>query len=144
MALGLKANYGNEELDYPWVNSVAAACNQAAQVLQGWVADDAQNPSLGTLPADTYVTAVRIQVTEAFNSDGTDEISVGWDASVTALATATDVATTGIKTVTAGASIGYNATSRALEAYYVNGGTEPTTGKALVQVEYHNVAAEVA
>lgn len=112
--------------------------------LTAWVADDAQNPILGTLPADAYVTTVIIQVTEGFNSDGTDNISVGWDADDDALATATDVTNTGIKTVTAGVSAGYNATSRQIEAYYVNGGTEPTAGKALIIVEFYRVATQVA
>lgn len=109
-----------------------------------WVADNAQNPSLGTLPAGSYVSAVTIQVTEGFNSDGTDTISVGYDASQTAFATATDVSSTGIATVTLGSEVGYNATSRAVEAYYVNGGSEPTTGKALVILEYYRVPVQVA
>ncbi|KKM19129.1 hypothetical protein LCGC14_1658800, partial [marine sediment metagenome] len=49
-------------------------------VLEGWVADDAQNPSLGTLPINAFVIDVYIWVEQAFDSDGTDQISVGYDA----------------------------------------------------------------
>jgi hypothetical protein len=112
--------------------------------LQGWVADDATNPSLGTLPADSYVVNVRIQVTELFNSDGDDLISVGYDADNIAFATTTDVSTTGIKTVTLGSLAGYNATARSVEAYYTDTGSAPTTGKALVILEYFRVQTQVS
>lgn len=126
------------------VSNVDTLLNRRLERLEGWVADNAQNPSLGTLPASTYVTNVRLQVTEAFNSDGADEIKVGYDADDDAYITLTDVSSTGIKTPTLGTLAGYNGTSRAVEAYYVNGGTEPTTGKAIVIVEFYRVTAEVA
>lgn len=112
------------------------------ETLSAWVTSASQNPSMGNLPADTYVFNVRMHPTEAFNSDGTDEIRVGYDGVEAAFATLTDVSTTGVKTVTLGASAGYNATARAVEAYYVNGGTEPTTGKALVILEYYRVVTQ--
>jgi hypothetical protein len=112
--------------------------------LTGWVADDAQNPSLGTLPANSYVTDVRIQVTEAFDSDGTDQIEVGFDTDTNGYATLTDVSSLGILTPTMGVFAGFNSTARAVEAYYRNSGTEPTTGKALVTVEYYRVSAAPA
>lgn len=95
-----------------------------------------QNPPMGVLPAFSYVLRVHIHVTEAFNSDGDDQISVGYDADTDAFATATDVSTTGVKSVTLGTLAGYNATARDVEAYYVNSGTEPTAGKATVVLEY--------
>jgi len=120
---------------------------RAAQVMErlvAWVADDKQTASMGKLPANAVVTNVRIQVTEAFNSDGTDLISVGYSGAATAFATTTDVSTTGIKSPTLGTSAGFNATARDVEAYYTNGGSEPTTGKALVVLEFYRVPEQVA
>ena len=108
-----------------------------AGIIEGWVADDAQNPSLGTLPVNAIVTAVYVWVQEAFDSDGSDLLTVGYDASVDAYLTSLDVSTTGVKTPTEGATVRtVDATSRAVEAYYVNGGTEPTTGRAHIVLLY--------
>ena len=109
-----------------------------------WVADDAQTVFLGKLPRFCYVMRVHLHVTEAFNSDGTDNISVGWTGTTNALATNTDVATTGVKAVTLGANNGYNSTEQIVNAYYTNGGSEPTTGKAIVIVEFMVVPAQIA
>lgn len=109
------------------------------QAISGWIQDSAQNLPLGTVPAGSYIMVAHCHVTEAFNSDGTDEITVGYDALVNAFATAIDVSSTGIKTVTLGAEGGYEGTTRAAEAYYVNGGSEPTTGKALIIIEFVRV-----
>jgi hypothetical protein len=115
-----------------------------ADSISVWVADDAQNPSIGVIPANSFVVAVHLHVTEAFDSDGTDEIEVGYGADNNAYATLTDVSTTGVKAVTLGVDEGYSGTERAAEAYYVNGGSEPTVGKALVVIEFFRVLAEVA
>lgn len=101
-----------------------------------------QNPGMGTLPAFSYVLRGHIHVTEAFNSDGTDNISVGYDADTDAFITATNVSTTGVKSVMLGTLAGYNAAARNVEAYYVNGGTEPSTGKATVVLEYVRVPVQ--
>lgn len=106
-----------------------------------WVRHGTQNPPLGTIPVYSRVISVTVQVLEAFNSDGADEITVGYDGATNAFATAVDVSTTGIKSVTLGSGVGYIATARAAEAYYVNGGSEPTTGEALVTIDYAIVAA---
>ncbi len=97
------------------------------------------NAGMGTLPARSVVTGAFLQVTQAFDSSGTDTISCGYDADNIAFFTATDVSTTGIKTVTMGSLLGYNATARDVEAYYVAGGGAPTTGKAVVVLEYYRV-----
>lgn len=104
-----------------------------------WVTKDAQNPVLGILPANSYVYGAHVHVTQAFNSDGTDTLTVGYDADTDALVTSIDVSSTGIKSVTLGALNGYNSVARNVEAYYVNSGTEPTTGKALVILEFYRV-----
>jgi hypothetical protein len=127
-----------------WQKVVTGATGWHAQadgLIQAWVADDNQNPTLGVLPANVYVTGVDIYVHEAFNSDGTDLITVGRDALPDALADDTDVSTTGEKSPTAGTGAKHYTTSTTVEAYYTNGGTEPTTGKALVVVRYRVVPA---
>lgn len=115
--------------------------NAAPVFFSGWAADDARNPTLGTLPARTIPTRVLIDVQEAFNSDGADTLTVGWDADTDALVTRVDVSSTGLIEVTLssnnGVSLGrFNGTTRTVEAYYANDGTEPTTGKVLITVEY--------
>lgn len=115
----------------------------ATRALTGWLADDVTSVELGTLPAAAYVPRVHVQVTEAFNSDGTDTLTVGTAADADAYATAVDVSTTGIKTVTLGASAGYVATAVAVVAAYAAGGSAPTTGKALVVLDYLAVPTAV-
>jgi len=105
--------------------------------ISGWVADNLTNPTLGTLPVQAYVINVRVHVTQAFDSDGTDEITVGYDGGVDAFMTALDVSTTGVKATTLGSGVGYSGTARLVEAYYTAGGSAPTLGKALVIVEYY-------
>lgn len=104
-----------------------------------WVTKDVQNPVLGILPAGSYVYGAHVHVIQAFNSDGTDGLTVGYDADTDALVTSIDVASTGVKSVTLGALSGYNSVARNVEAYYVNSGTEPTTGKAIVILEFYRV-----
>lgn len=107
-----------------------------------WVTASNTNPAIFTLPVNAYVTAVRVDVTEAFDSDGTDQITVGYDAAKTFLAAAVDVSSTGNKTVTLGSGAQvFNATARAIEAYYTAGGSDPTVGKGLVVVEWEYVEA---
>jgi len=111
-------------------------------ILQSWVTSGTQNPTLGVLQAGSYVKEAFLHVTEAFNSSGTDNISVGYDADTDAFVTNVDVSTTGVKSLTLGALNGYNGTARKVEAYYVNGGTEPSAGKALVILEIDRVPLE--
>ena len=110
-----------------------------AERLTAWVTSSTQNPTLGILQPGSYVYSVRMHVTQAFNSDGTDNISVGYDGTTNAYCTNTDVSTTGVKTPTLGSGIGYDSTARTVEAYYTNGGSEPSAGKALVIVEFFRV-----
>lgn len=109
---------------------------------QVWVTKDVQNPDIGILPAHTYVLRAHVHVTEAFNSDGTDTLTVGWDSDSDAIITSVDVSTTGIKTVTLGSNVGYNSVARKMEAYYVNGGSEPTTGKAFILLEIIRIPSQ--
>ena len=121
-------------------------------VLEGWALDDAQNPSLGTLPANAFVHRVDIWVEEAFDSDAADDLTVGYDGTTGAyVTTGLNMATGGLREhideghARAGATLGtVDASSRAVEAYYVNGGTEPTTGKVYIALHYIVATAEPA
>lgn len=101
----------------------------------GWVTYSRQTIDLGALPADTYILRAHVHVTEAFNSNGTDLLTVGSDADPDAIITSLDVSSTGVKSVTIGVSNGYNASAQPLKIFYANSGTEPTTGRALVILE---------
>lgn len=104
--------------------------------LQGWLADDIQTVTLGIVPVGAVMLSHSLYVHEAFNSDGTDSIRAGHDAGVDTFIADTDVATTGYKTASAGTGGTYRTSAVTAKAYYVNGGSEPTTGKALVTVRF--------
>jgi hypothetical protein len=111
------------------------------RMMSAWVSVANQTVILGYKPQNVWVKDIQIQVTQAFNSSGTDTISVGFDADNTGFAAATDVSTTGFKTPTLGGYAGYSPGNHGfIKAYYVNGGGEPTTGKALVTFQYVMVA----
>lgn len=105
------------------------------RTLQAWVSDDAQTVTLGIIPAQSNILGVQVDVYEAFNSDGTDLLDVGIDGATWLFSSGTVVSAT-TPVVAANLNTGYNDTSRIVKAYYVNGGSEPTTGKALVTIEY--------
>ncbi len=112
--------------------------------LVAWLANDVQNPSLGTIPVGSWVVPPLLHVTEAFNSYGTDEIRVGYDSDQDAFGLLPAVDSSGFKNMAAGTLEGYNGTLRAAEAYYINGGSEPTTGKAVVILPYRFLVPEVS
>lgn len=130
------------------VNNVATNAQvvlpRAIQRLEAWVTSSNQNVSLGTLPANTWLESIMCHVTEAFDSDGTDQITVGWDADTNGAALSVDVSNTGVLYPSLGVRQGYSSTERALEIYYTNGGSEPTTGKALVVAKFFDVTTEPA
>lgn len=100
-----------------------------------WVTYGRQTVNLGILPADTYILRAHVHVTEAFNSGGTDTVTVGNDVDPDAIVTSVDVSTTGIKSVTLGVNAGYNGSAQPLKIFYSNGGGEPSAGAALVIIE---------
>lgn len=115
------------------------------KVLKCWLADDVQTAPLGWLPGFATILRAHITVNESFNSDGTDQITIGYSLNTDAYAEAIDASTTGYKSITPGSDIGlYSETGRLVNAYYVNGGSEPTTGKALCVVEYIDTGRRVA
>lgn len=108
---------------------------QARGRMTAWVTSGSTSPVLGTRMAGSYVARVHVHVTEAFNSSGSDTLTVGYDADTDAIVTSVDVSTTGVKSVTLGVDAGYSGTARQLEGYYLAGGTAPTTGKAIIIIE---------
>ncbi len=104
--------------------------------LQAYLTSSTISATLGVLPARAWVSNVRIHVTQAFNATGTDQITVGHSTDDDAYCTATDVSSTGIKTITLGAGVGYDATARKVVAAYAAGSGAPTTGKAYIILEY--------
>ncbi len=113
------------------------------QRLQAWITKDNQNPVLGILKAPYYIARAHLHVTEAFDSDGSDNIELGDDDDNNRIFTNIDVSSTGVKSVSvASTASGYNGTSRKIEAYYTNGGSEPTQGKALVVLEFFRVPTQ--
>jgi hypothetical protein len=103
--------------------------------MMAWVTSSSQNPTLGILQPGAYVARAHVHVTEAFDSDGTDTLTVGYSTDTDAFVTSVDVSTTGVKSITLGILSGFNSTARTVKAYYVNGGSSPATGKALVILE---------
>lgn len=104
-------------------------------MISSWITHSRQTVDLGALPADTYLMRAHCHVTQAFNSDGTDTITVGSDADPDSIVTSIDVSTTGIKTCTLGVNAGFNTNAQQIKIVYSNGGTEPTTGAALFLFE---------
>lgn len=113
--------------------------NTDRRVAFGWLSPTVQTVTIKDMPLYTDITGVRINVVEAFDSDGTNLVTVGWDASASAIATSTDVSTTGQKSVTLGGSVGYRQSAQTVKAYYTPGGSQPTHGAVLVCVEYANI-----
>lgn len=106
------------------------------QRLQTWVTSSSQNPSLGVLPPHSYVLRAHLHVTEAFDSDGTDNIQCGYDDDQDFIFANITCNTTGVKAVTLGSASGYNSVARNIEAYYANGGSSPNQGKAFIVIEF--------
>lgn len=106
-----------------------------SSLLIGWVTDSRKTVDLGAVSGDTYVMRAHCHVIEAFNSDGTDTLTVGTDVDPDAFITSIDVSTTGIKTATLGVRAGFTAAASPIKAFYANSGSAPTTGKAVILLE---------
>lgn len=112
----------------------------AEKKIEGWVTDDNLNPTLGVIPGNSVITGVVVFVEEAFDSDGTDLLEVGFAADPDGFSTAEDVSATGVKATTPGAA-DYVAADTPVEALYVAGGSAATTGRAYVSVSYVRLPA---
>lgn len=109
------------------------------QTLSAFVTYAKQTVPLGSFFFPRRVVRIHVEVTEAFNGSGTDQIRIGHRTDDDAYMALLDVSSTGIKTAVLGAGIGYDATPREVLAEYVNGGGEPTEGKAIVTMEFINL-----
>jgi hypothetical protein len=89
------------------------------------------------IPQYSVVNRVDLLVTEAFNSDGTDEIEVGFGTDHDGLALPVDVSTTGPKILLAGTYLGTMLDYTFLNAAYTAGGSAATAGRAIVTVYYY-------
>lgn len=106
------------------------------QSLSAWITKDRQTVSLGSFRTPRDVLRVRVWREQAFNSDGSDLLDIGYVGSEDAYAANVDLAGTGLATVTLGSGVGFDDTSRELQATYTAGGSAPTTGKALIIIEF--------
>lgn len=112
------------------------------QYIRNIVTSSQTNPQLGVLPRGATVIDAIIHCTELFDSDGTDNISIGYDGDPDAYITNKDVSSTGRfslseGTLAAGSGLGYDDTARnGVDATYVNGGSPASTGKAHIIIIY--------
>jgi len=123
--------------DGVWTESIHRSTS--LQLVTNNVNFSAPSRNLITLPMFSVVTGVEVIVSEVFNSDGTDLVSVGLGADLDALALPVDVSTLGTKVVLAGAYLGtvVGTGGVVVVATYAAGGSAPTTGLALVTIYYY-------
>jgi len=101
---------------------------------------DTPSQNFVSLPGLSIVTTVTVLVLIAFNSDGTNTISVGHSPDLDRLALPVDVSTIGPKVVLAGVDLGNILTAGGAfipVATYVAGGSAPTNGMAIVTIYWH-------
>lgn len=113
----------------------------AMQVLRGFVTYGNPSMPIGTIPYYACVDSVVANVSVLFNSDGTDQIDVGYVSNTDGYANNLDVSTTGRKTASCGSNckIGFNGdgAARAVIATYTAGGSVATQGRAVVAVFWY-------
>ena len=131
---------------------VADSLPAPVQYASAWVTSGTQTVTVGSIPQYAVVTMVRVYVNTVFNGSVANTIQVGYTGADAALAGNTTMSdgSTGWVTLTAGTYCTSWAapnvcppldTSRVIVAKHIKGGTEPTTGKALVIVEYQPAPA---
>lgn len=128
-----------ETISYAFGSGVAVD----RKILWAWMTSATQLVTLGRTPIGAYPTAVHLYVSTAFDSDGTDQIEIGTAGTPNLFLALTDVSTVGLKTVTC-STVGYRTTSLTVIGTYLNGGSEPNHGRALVGLEYMVVPARPA
>jgi hypothetical protein len=124
--------------DSKWVEYYERA--SGSQVSSVLLVMSAPSQNFVELPKLSIVTRVEVLVLTAFNSDGTNTISVGKSVDLDMLALPVDVSTTGPKIVLAGADLGTIlsvAGGFPPVATYVAAGSAPTTGMAVVSIHWH-------
>lgn len=91
---------------------------------------DTTAKSLFTIPAGAIIVDWILNVTTAFNSDGTDQVDIGISGTAEKFAADVDVGSTGLKsTGVVAAQIGaVQATAQAVQGIYAAGGSEANAG----------------
>lgn len=139
--VGLETNYLSNGRTSLRGAQISVGHQTSVQVLSGWLTFSRASVALGALPRHAIPLRVQCYVKTAFNSDGTDVISVGFSGSAGTYATV-DVSATGVKSPTAGAGllIPDETAQRAVVAGYAAGGSAASAGEAFVVLEYALVA----
>ena len=110
--------------------------NSQIQALTGMVSDSNKTPRMGSFRTPRRILRIHVEVLEAFNSDGGDTLEIGHADDPDAYCTSIDVSSTGVKSVTLGSGVNYDAVSRAVIATYAAGGSAPTTGAVDICIEW--------
>jgi hypothetical protein len=108
-------------------------------VKEGWVTWDAPTLDLGELPLNACVLSFGYWVEEPFNSDGTDTVRIGHDSDHDAFQTEFAVSVVnsiGLVSATGAEAGVIQSAAVEAKAYYVAGGSAPTTGKVHVLIQY--------
>lgn len=113
----------------------------AMQVLRGFVTYGNPSMPIGTIPYYACVDSVVANVSILFNSDGTDQIDVGYSGNTDGYANNLDVSTAGRKTAACGSNckIGFNGDGavRTVVAAYTAGGSAATQGRAAIAIFWY-------
>lgn len=105
---------------------------------------DSSAVTIGTIPANSQIVDINIDVTTAFNAAGTDTVTVGKTGSAAAFVTATSVASAGRASVaTTGVYSAWADTGSSditATATFAQTGTAATAGAARVTIVYKSYA----
>jgi len=104
-----------------------------ARVIQGDVTY-VEDGIIGTIPPNVQVAEIEINVTTAFNSDGTNLLSIGHDDDHDAYALSINVGAVGPKVFSV--AVAPESGARTVKAYYTAGGSPATAGKTQITVRY--------
>ena len=110
--------------------------------LSGWVTHTSSSIILGIIRPNARVRDVVVEVTEAFDGTGTDLLDVGYSGDADAYTNNVDISSTGIKTVTLEAGVGWDGVAREVTATYTDANSDATQGKCLVIVFFEIVPLE--
>lgn len=100
---------------------------------------DTTAKALFTIPAGAYIVQWVLNVTTAFDSDGTDLVDIGITGTAEKFAANVDVAATGLKTTgVVAAQIGaVQATAQPVLGIYAAGGSAATAGAMVILVQFY-------
>lgn len=93
---------------------------------------------IGSLPANSLITQIRVLVGTAFTAGSTDYLDIGTSTSSNRYANDIDLSSTGSATVTLTNVGAVESTSAPTDVYctYVPSGSSPTSGSAYIVIEY--------